>query len=408
MGKHVTPFVSCKDNKTKMVKTKQTAKKTTGGRAPRVSLAGLKAREKQAAKSSKAHARKAPVAKKRRMKNLARMEGHCGLVIRQVAEGGHPASCDLQGFYLSGKPVLTHPLVVIGGFEHATTSEVAGNSTAIIHLHLESLELGHAPLHILHTMLQGYFTQDTFHFSHLPFNFATEESRAAYDTATSELASSLTTFAKVVIFLTTHTDEDRGDLFSGMENKVPIATEVFELQFLQGLLLPFSNIVKGGDLIFFVCGSTVRKEESFQGLKAAVQHSKPRSMLLFDAERLQLVTTIPFLMSILDSTLVQGFHVQSAVRHSNIILMLWQEKVQRGYQTDTGKGANIILAVGSEDAAGAEVNIVGSDELLMDTEGSTVNVIPGKNNGADHAGHTLLLVGPGASGSCMFDSIGGW
>lgn len=60
--------------------------------------------------------------------------------------------------------------------------------------------------------------------------------------------------------------------------------------------------------------------------------------MLFDAERLQLVTTIPFLMSVLDSTLVQGFHVQSAVRyalndcgmlgrHSNIILMLWQEKV---------------------------------------------------------------------------------
>ncbi|KAI6151116.1 hypothetical protein BKA82DRAFT_4013681 [Pisolithus tinctorius] len=319
-----TPSVSCKDNKTQMVKTKQTAKKTTGGRAPRVSLAGLKAREKHAAKSSKAHARKAPVAKKRRMRNLARMEGHCGLVIRQDAEG-YPQP--YFGFYLSGKPVLKHPLVVIGGFEHATTSEVAGNSTAIIHLHLESLELGHAPVHILHTMLQGYFTQDTYHFSQLPFNFATEGSRAAYDTAASKLASSLTTFAKVVIFLTTHTDEDRGDLFSGMENKVPIATEVFELQFLQGLLLPLSNIVKGGDLIFFVCGSTVRKEQSFQGLKAAVQHFKPRSMLLFDAERLQLVTTIPFLMSVLDSTLVQGFHVQSAVRHSNIILMLWQEKV---------------------------------------------------------------------------------
>ncbi|KAI6137931.1 hypothetical protein BKA82DRAFT_4022329 [Pisolithus tinctorius] len=302
-------------------------RRTTGGRAPRVSLAGLKAREKHATKSSKAHARKAPVAKKRRMRNLARMEGHCGLVIRQDAEGGHPASCDLQvcclslendkiespqpyfGFYLSGKPVLKHPLVVIGGLSMPP------------------------PLKWLVTLLPlststlRYFRQDTYHFSQLSFNFATEESRAAYDTAASKLASSLTTFAKVVIFLTTHTDEDRGDLFSGMENKVPIATEVFELQFLQGLLLPLSNIVKGGDLIFFVCGSTVRKEQSFQGLKAAVQHFKPRSMLLFDAERLQLVTTIPFLMSVLDSTLVQGFHVQSAVRHSNIILMLWQEKV---------------------------------------------------------------------------------
>ncbi|KAI5992353.1 hypothetical protein F5J12DRAFT_786149 [Pisolithus orientalis] len=282
-----------KDNKTQMVKTKQTAKKTTGGRAPRVSLAGLKAREKHAAKSSKAHARKAPVAKKRRMRNLAK--------VTQLPVTFRCVSCHWKvtrfespqpyfGFYLSGKPVLKHPLVVIGGFEHATTSEVAGNSTAIIHLHLESLELGHAPVHILHTMLQGYFRQDTYHFSQLPFNFATEESRAAYDTAASKLASSLTTFAKVVIFLTTHTDEDRGDLFSGMENKVPIATEVFELQFLQGLLLPLSNIVKGGDLIFFVCGSTVRKEQSFQGLKAAVQQ-------------------LP------------------CPKHSNIILMLWQEKV---------------------------------------------------------------------------------
>ncbi|KAI6144062.1 hypothetical protein BKA82DRAFT_4017261 [Pisolithus tinctorius] len=326
-----------------MVKTKQTAKKTTGGRAPRVYLAGLKAREKQAAKSSKAHAWKAPVAKKRRMRNLASLldggtlwpcdQAGCRRVVcnkcvvvpvdcleevTQLPVTFRCVACHWKMTRFESPqpyfPVLKHPLVVIGGFEHATTSEVAGNSTAIIHLHLESLELGHAPVHILHTMLQGYFTQDTYHFSQLPFNFATEESRAAYDTAASELASSLTIFAKVVIFLTTHTDEDRGDLFSGMENKIPIATEVFELQFLQGLLLPFSNIVKGGDLIFFVCGSTVRKEESFQGLKAAVQHFKPRSMLLFDAERLQLVTTIPFLMSVLDSTLVQGFHVQSAVR----------------------------------------------------------------------------------------------
>ncbi|KIN95413.1 hypothetical protein M404DRAFT_34220 [Pisolithus tinctorius Marx 270] len=38
-----------------------------------------------------------------------------------------------------------------------------------------------------------------------------------------------------------------------------------------------------------------------------------------------------------------------------------------------------------EDAAGAEVDMAGSDELLADAEGSTTSVVPDKNNGADRA-----------------------
>ncbi|KAI6143036.1 hypothetical protein BKA82DRAFT_4017785 [Pisolithus tinctorius] len=350
-----------------MVKTKQTARKTTGGRAPRFCVMwrdGGTLWPCDQAGCRRVVCNKCVV-----------VPGDCLAEVTQLPVTFRCVACHWKmtrfespqpyfGFYLSGKPVLKHPLVVIGGFEHATTSEVAGNSTAIIHLHLESLELVHAPVHILHTMLQGYFTQDTYHFSNLPLNFATEESRVAYDTTASELASSLTTFAKVVIFLTTHTDEDRGDLFSGMESKVPIATEVFELQFLQGLLLPFSNIVKGGDLIFFVCGSTVRKEESFQGLKAAVQQHSNIILMLWQEKVVveKFIWTDKFIRpwgQQLPAQCPQCYSIQKWEAGWSGQTYSYECKnpgcgkdtqgtshVQRGYQTDTGKGANIILAVG--------------------------------------------------------------
>ncbi|KAI6017562.1 hypothetical protein BKA83DRAFT_4128168 [Pisolithus microcarpus] len=184
---------------------------------------------------------------------------------------------------------------------------------------------------MLHSFLQGYFPQGDYIFSQLPSNLGTPGTTDAYDKVASDLANTLSAYSKVVLFLTTHSDEDRGDLFSGYINKKPAAAKVFP--FLQLLLKPLSNIVNGADVVFYVCGSMVTNPQSFNEVKEVAQ----QSMLLFDAQHLLLAFTVPHLQSLLDNTIIQGFPMSSAAkvalndcgmlgRHSNIILFTWQEE----------------------------------------------------------------------------------
>ncbi|KAI6006353.1 hypothetical protein F5J12DRAFT_783105 [Pisolithus orientalis] len=356
-----------------MARTKQTSKRNVGDKPGRVSLVNLQAKEQQAAQAATANAIRAPLqVKKRRIRNsfclMCRDGGTlwecdvmgCWRVVcnkclvvpedsfQQITQPGvsfrhvschwkrtrHGTPQPYYGFYLGDKHALSKPPAVMGTFQHATTSEVATLSTTIIHLHLDGLTLDPDPVHIIQSMIQGYFKQEgTYNFAQLPYDLGTQESRAAYETAAEVLSSFLAPYARVVLFITTHSEEQSGDLSAGSRDGQVFVSKVFEV--LEALLTPLSKVVEGGDLIFLVCGYLVKHQESFQDLKSAMNHFKPGSMLLFDADRLLLVNTIPFLMSVLDLTIIQGFQqmdktVKAALkdcgvlgRHSNIILMFW-------------------------------------------------------------------------------------
>ncbi|KAI5989257.1 hypothetical protein EDD15DRAFT_2370695 [Pisolithus albus] len=212
------------------------------------------------------------------------------------------------GFYSEGIPILAHPPVVQGSFQHAISSQVASLPTALVHLHMDNLEVGHAQVNIMNSYLQPYFPQGSYQFSQLPFNLATQESLHDYEKAAMDLAHSLSSFSRVVLFLTTHSDEERGDLFSGEVDGKPIASKVSEC--LQVLFHPLTKIVKGADVIFNVCGSVVTVQDSFDDLKEAAH----KSMIFFDAQHLQLATTTPYLLSLLESIVIQGFDIAKAVK----------------------------------------------------------------------------------------------
>ncbi|KAI6018542.1 hypothetical protein PISMIDRAFT_96846 [Pisolithus microcarpus 441] len=230
---------------------------------------------------------------------------------------------------------FTPPPVITGGFHHAITSQVAPHSTALVHLHLENIEVGHPQVNMVHSLLHPYFPKGRYHFCQLPFNLTTKESLATYQVAALDLANTLSSYQNIVLFLTTHSDEERGDLFTGFIDSKPVASQVFEVI----LFTPLARIVQGADIVFNVCGSVVTVMDSFNGLQQAAQLFKPRSMILFDAQHLQLATTVPYLLSLFDSTIIQGFDISSAMkfaladcgmlgRHSNIIVMMWRSQGQ--------------------------------------------------------------------------------
>ena len=97
--------------------------------------------------------------------------------------------------------MLSTPPTVHGNFEHASTGQVASLSTAVVHLYLESMEVGHAPVAAIQSSIQPYFPEGGYKFSQLPFDIANPASLATYITAASELSSSLAPFLEFYSFL---------------------------------------------------------------------------------------------------------------------------------------------------------------------------------------------------------------
>ncbi|KAI6111662.1 hypothetical protein EDD16DRAFT_1521868 [Pisolithus croceorrhizus] len=283
-----------------MARTKQSARKVTGGHAPRVNLEELQKKKAKAKAASKKPPLKIQAKDNAVIICLDGGEMWIEESLQKVKKADIKFMCmtchwqktkndpkPYMGFYSKGEPALSTPPIIPGGFHHAMTSQVAPHPTALLHLHLEGLaqDIGHSQVAMLHSFLQASFLKGiTTSPSSLSFNLGTPESMDAYDKAASDLANTLSAYSRVVLFLTTHSDEDRGDLFTGYINKKPVAYKVLPL--LQLLLKPLSKIINGADVIFYVCGSVVTSPQSFNGVKEVAQ----QSMLLFDAQHLQLAS----------------------------------------------------------------------------------------------------------------------
>ncbi|KAF9232540.1 hypothetical protein BU15DRAFT_67363 [Melanogaster broomeanus] len=108
----------------------------------------------------------------------------------------------------------------------------------------------------------------------------------------------------VLVTISNHTDEASGDLFLGeLCHKNVAAT------FMNCLLSPFASETPGAMLYLLACGSIVQKSESFEALRNSVA----RSVLAFDAERLQPLLTWPFLVQVTEAVFIEGHSVEAAI-----------------------------------------------------------------------------------------------
>ncbi|KAI5987808.1 hypothetical protein EDD15DRAFT_2199256 [Pisolithus albus] len=140
-----------------MARTKQTARKTTGDRAPRISLQSFQKRKGKASTASKR-----PTPKQRASANSRWGDLQCKVLQKGIPEeekdkltqDGVTFKCvtchwrenqtnpqPYFGFYSEGIPILAHPPVVQGSFQHAISSQVASLPTALVHLHMDNLEV---------------------------------------------------------------------------------------------------------------------------------------------------------------------------------------------------------------------------------------------------------------------------
>ncbi|KIK74719.1 hypothetical protein PAXRUDRAFT_174867, partial [Paxillus rubicundulus Ve08.2h10] len=160
-------------------------------------------------------------------------------------------------------PVMSSHIAMTAG------SQVNCEPLLIIHFYLKGMDLKGCPPQAICEYLWPYFPPNALHFLELEFNFGTRAKIAEHKGKMETIIPS----GRVVIFISTHSKEERGDLFAGEEGPRtkprPIAVKVdqfFSLLFTSRM----DDLLKGATVVLLTCGWLVEHEQSFQDLHSSL------------------------------------------------------------------------------------------------------------------------------------------
>ena len=134
----------------------------------------------------------------------------------------------LQGYYVrpmseaSGKqepsllkPGIDSPMKVQGQFQMTSRSQVCMDDLLVLHFILQCLDGNGSPAHLLYQYMQAFIHPSEVVYEEITFNLETLEQVINHGHTMNEMTKCLSSnqIQRVVIFITNHSDEDRGDLF---------------------------------------------------------------------------------------------------------------------------------------------------------------------------------------------------
>jgi hypothetical protein len=124
----------------------------------------------------------------------------------------------LQGFTLNEKPVFNNYLKVNGCFQHSISGRVLSPPTILLHLYLHSIR------HTAHfTMTEQliaeyYSSTQQLKIITTPFNIGDELAVEKWARDTRRTVADLSGYGHVIVFITTHSVPENGDLWIGVDN----------------------------------------------------------------------------------------------------------------------------------------------------------------------------------------------
>ncbi|KAM6489444.1 hypothetical protein JOM56_015077 [Amanita muscaria] len=227
------------------------------------------------------------------------------------------ASSPYVGFTRLGKPVLPSFLKVRGKFELGTAAHILAPRTLLLHLRLRSVK-HKFHFDILKQCLTEYYPDNAngqFKAVSVSFDIGTDRAEAEWPNLANEVCQELTNdYEHVIVVITTHSDQDTGDLFLGLnEHGNEVAARID--QWLGVLLDPFEHLMKGSILYLLACGAVVGNQEAFVHFKQSVQRFSIAHALAFDAPRLSPTMTAEFLMRLTKSYVINGYPFTQALEH---------------------------------------------------------------------------------------------
>jgi hypothetical protein len=133
----------------------------------------------------------------------------------------------LQGFTMNGKPVLNDFLKVAGTFELTAGATVQSPPTILVHIKLNSIPYISHFTETREGLIEFYHNTNQLHIMEMPFNITNNRAAGKWSNEVARRIANLSGYTHVIIFATTHSVPDNGDLWLGeIEPGKPIATTV--------------------------------------------------------------------------------------------------------------------------------------------------------------------------------------
>jgi len=204
----------------------------------------------------------------------------------------------VQGFFTladDGRniPVLPIAPAIRHHYGMSSRSEVNGNPLAIVHLYLSGMVVTGTPPRVIYENFRSYFDPQDLLFLEMDFDCGTDGKAVAHQRRMAEVAEMLRErgIGRIFLFISTHSDQTRGDLFIGRDGQpgTEFSAKVEAVcvsslwsfstnatsctpQFFRAVVPePFGDLLHNSVIVLLTCGWVFKFKESFQGLQVALR-----------------------------------------------------------------------------------------------------------------------------------------
>ncbi|KAG9312771.1 hypothetical protein JVU11DRAFT_7208 [Chiua virens] len=189
--------------------------------------------------------------------------------------------------------------------------QIHDEEVLILHFYCKGMDPVGSPPSALEAMIGSYFPCGALQLRSIQFDLGTDRKVKAHNASMEKLAEELCskTVGRVVVFVTTHSDVESGNLFAGEFAPSAKIPQLFHDLFGSSL----KHIVRGGILVLLSCWWSHQYPESRAGLQDSVKSLQVKHCIAFSARRFQPALASFFLTALFFSHLIEGFDIPEAM-----------------------------------------------------------------------------------------------
>ncbi|KAF8834921.1 hypothetical protein BDN67DRAFT_984975 [Paxillus ammoniavirescens] len=197
-----------------------------------------------------------------------------------IAMGAHkeqdPPSRDRADFLLKG------------GYHFSMLDSlvVSSDPILVIHLYYKGMNMAGTPPGNLFSHLRPYFGDFGLDSLELKFDFGTNHKAVQHGKMIASLQKKICSVPAgwVLLFVSTHSNEERSDLFTQQQGPTGKSVAV-KVEMLFDLLLGncMDNVIRGAIIVLLTCGWAIKYKESFKGLQLSLKCLQVSHCLAFTA-----------------------------------------------------------------------------------------------------------------------------
>ncbi|KAG1752331.1 uncharacterized protein EDB91DRAFT_1243107 [Suillus paluster] len=241
-------------------------------------------------------------------------------------------------YYRDGTTVLQSFLRIHASLELSSRAEISAAPILFIHLVLIDFETTGSPFSFTHSFLQPYFTSRGIEYREIAYDIISAP--GAYLKTVGQIIKALKNsfvWEHVVIGISTHSDNDHGDLFAGYscDDGEKHYGSAGSDEFLEIILRPWQSLLdcaKETYLWLLCCGSIVNNSDSSIELQRAVVHHKLSTTIAFNAQHFQPSFASHLLLAFTEQVLIERCPIRLAFgemlgqsyklgRHTDVLLL---------------------------------------------------------------------------------------